>query len=85
MLNLTDFDDEVMYEVQFHVGNGFSVSSTACEIQFKLYGSNNSIGPVLLPVSLFEQDGIASFLISSKEPVGEIGTIAVFCKEMDLR
>lgn len=85
MINLTDIEDEIMYEVQFQVGNAFSVQSTACEIQFTVYGTNNDIGPVSLPVSPFEQDGIASFLISTKKPLGEIGTVSLFCKDMNLR
>ena len=75
-----------MYEVQFHVGSAFSsVQSSSCEIQFTIYGTNNVIGPVILPVSPFEQDGVASFLISTMKPLGEIGTICLFCKDMNLR
>ena len=85
MINLTDIKDEVMYEVQFHVGNAISVQSTACEIQFTVHGASNVIGPISLPVSSFEQDGIASFLISAEKPLGEPGTICIFCKDMDLR
>ena len=86
VINLTDLNDEVMYEVQFHVGSAFSsVQSSSCEIHFTIYGTNNVIGPVTLPVSPFEQDGVASFLISTMKTLGDIGTICVFCKDMNLR
>ena len=84
-MNLTDINDEVMYEIQFHVGSAFSVQSTECKLKFTMYGTEDVLGPIFLPVSPFEQDGIASFLISTKRPLGEIGSIGIFCLDMNLR
>ena len=85
MLNLTNINDDMMYEVRVYVGSGISISGTKCEIQLHIYGALDVLGPLNLPVTSLEEDGIASFLISTNKIVGHIGSIGIFCKAMDLR
>eukprot|EP00795_Rhopilema_esculentum_P000588 gene588-10279_t len=83
--NLTNPEDEYTYEVQIQVGSGFSTQSSQCKVMFTAFGTDDVIGPVSLPGSSFEHDGIASFLISTSKKVGDIGTIGLFCSNMDPR
>ena len=85
VLNLTNINDDIMYEIRVYVGSGISISGTKCEIQLHIYGTLDVLGPVDLPVTSLEEDGIASFLISTNKIIGDIGSIGIFCKAMDLR
>ena len=42
------------------------------------------IGPFSLPATSFEENGIASFLMSTLNEIGDVSTIGLFCTKMDL-
>eukprot|EP00794_Sanderia_malayensis_P007507 gene7507-8338_t len=82
--DLTDQCDEHMFEVRFHIGSALSIKATKCTMQFNMYGTHDVTDPIKLPTASFEDDGMASFLVSTAKEIGDVGTIGIFCKNMDL-